>query len=244
MLSTAIDNIKEYRNNRDYPAHASTSKLSPYLAHGEISAAQIWHKINKFNLLDSCESIDCYLAELGWREFSYNLLYHLPHMIDLPIKPEFRKFNWENDPALLSQWKKGLTGFPLVDAGMRQLWETGWMHNRVRMIVGSFLTKDLLIKWQEGEQWFWNCLVDADYASNPASWQWVAGCGCDASPFFRIFNPLTQANKFDPEEKYIKTWIKELADTHPPEQKSSYPSFIVDHSKARTRALVRFKEIH
>ena len=234
-------NINDYRRNRDFPALQATSKLSPYLAHGEISVVEIWHKINRLNLLDGNEGITCYLTELGWREFSYSLLYHLPSMANEPIKAEFNKFAWEDNPQNLAKWQQGLTGYPIVDAGMRELWETGWMHNRIRMIVGSFLTKDLLIKWQEGERWFWNCLVDADYASNPASWQWVAGCGCDAAPFFRIFNPTTQGRRFDPQEQYTRKWIMELTSTSAAGQ--NYPSPIIEHSLARKLALIRYKEI-
>lgn len=225
-----------YRRGRDYPALQTTSRLSPYLAHGEISVVEIWHKINSVCCLEENSNVDSYLSELGWREFSYNLLYHLPKLADENAKSQFNNFKWEENPQHLEKWQKGLTGYPLVDAGMRELWETGWMHNRVRMIVGSFLTKDLLLQWQEGEKWFWDCLVDADYASNPASWQWVAGCGYDAAPYFRIFNPITQAAKFDPGGNYIKKWIKDLSPKH-------YPPYMVDHQKARKRALVRSKEI-
>jgi deoxyribodipyrimidine photo-lyase len=241
-------NLYQYQLHRDCPSDNATSKLSPYLAHGEISVRDIWQKISLLNILDQDTNITSYCTELGWREFSYNILYHMPSMSDTPLKSNFSKFDWRQHREHLEKWQKGCTGYPIVDAGMRQLWSSGWMHNRVRMIVGSFLTKDLLIKWQEGEKWFWDCLVDADYASNPASWQWVAGCGYDAAPYFRIFNPITQAKRFDPYASYISKWVQELRDIdyqliHQEQYGSRYMPYIVNHKEARCEALMRYKEI-
>jgi deoxyribodipyrimidine photo-lyase len=195
-----------------------------------------------------------FLKEVLWREFSYHLLHHFPHLPETPFKPEFADFPWANNyMEALERWQKGLTGYPIVDAGMRELWATGYMHNRVRMIVSSFLIKDLLIPWQEGEKWFWDTLVDADIASNAASWQWVAGCGADAAPYFRIFNPVLQGEKFDPEGAYVRRWIPEISYLsndliHRPWEASSlsektYPKPIIDHHKARDRALAALKTI-
>ena len=166
-----------------------------------------------------------------WREFAHHLLYHYPHTAEQPLRPEFKKFPWRKAAAELAAWQRGRTGFSLVDAGLRELWTTGWMHNRVRMVAASFLVKDLLIPWQTGARWFWDTLVDADLANNTLGWQWVAGCGADAAPFFRIFNPTTQAEKFDPDGKYISRWAPEPV---PP---------IVDHSAARTRALAALQQL-
>jgi deoxyribodipyrimidine photo-lyase len=159
------------------------------------------------------QDLDCdhFLSELGWREFSHSLLYHFPELPRKNMQPRFDNFNWRDDPALLKSWQKGLTGYPVVDAGMRELWQTGYMHNRVRMIVGSFLVKNLRLHWHHGEAWFWDCLVDADLANNSAGWQWIAGCGADAAPYFRIFNPITQGVKFDPDGHYIRRYLPELA---------------------------------
>ena len=159
------------------------------------------------------QDLDCdhFLSELGWREFSHSLLYHFPELPRKNLQPRFDNFNWRDDPALLKSWQKGLTGYPVVDAGMRELWQTGYMHNRVRMIVGSFLVKNLRLHWHHGEAWFWDCLVDADLANNSAGWQWIAGCGADAAPYFRIFNPITQGVKFDPDGHYIRRYLPELA---------------------------------
>ena len=194
-----------------------------------------------------------FLKELLWREFSYHLLHHVPDLPSKCFRPEFIAFPWAEDPAHLKAWRKGMTGYPIVDAGMRELWQTGIMHNRVRMIAASFLIKDLLIPWQTGERWFWDTLVDADIANNSASWQWVAGCGADAAPYFRIFNPVLQGEKFDPEGNYVRRWLPELADLpsqyihRPWEAKGakpdSYPAPIVDHLVARDRALEAFARI-
>jgi len=198
---------------------------------------------------------------LGWREFSYHLLYHFPSLPENPFNERFADFKWDKDDELLKAWQKGRTGYPIVDAGMRQLWHIGWMHNRVRMIVASFLTKDLFIHWKNGERWFWDTLVDADLASNAASWQWVAGSGADAAPYFRIFNPVLQGERFDPEGTYIKEWIPELTDLPkkyihkpweaPPEilraagvsLGDTYPEPIVQHKERRNEALKRFEAI-
>ncbi|KAF0123986.1 MAG: deoxyribodipyrimidine photo-lyase [Xanthobacteraceae bacterium] len=202
-----------------------------------------------------------FLAELGWREFSYHLLFHWPDLAERNFQHRFDAFPWRETPALLSAWQRGQTGYPIVDAGMRQLWRTGWMHNRVRMVVASFLVKHLRIDWRAGEGWFWDTLVDADPASNPASWQWVAGSGADAAPYFRIFNPMLQGTKFDPEGTYVRRWIPELAGLpdeviHAPWQASrhvreragvrlgeTYPHPVVDHDTARGEALAALAEI-
>ena len=201
------DGLPFYKDGRNNPAEPVVSRLSPHLHFGEISPHQLWHTVR--NMGDH-KHIDHFCSELGWREFSYHLLYHHP---DLPTKNLQQKFNWfpwvENDAHLMA-WQKGETGVPMVDAGMRELWQTGYMHNRVRMIVGSFLVKNLLLHWHHGERWFWNTLVDADLANNSASWQWIAGCGADAAPYFRIFNPVTQGQKFDPDGKYVRKYVPEL----------------------------------
>ena len=202
------------------------------------------------------------MRELGWRDFSYHLLHHFPSLPEKPLRPAFNDFPWTDGPnAELEAWQKGLTGFPIVDAGMRQLWQTGWMHNRVRMIVASFLVKELLIHWREGEAWFWDTLVDADPASNTASWQWAAGCGADAAPYFRIFNPVLQGEKFDGDGAYVTRFVPELKNLppkylHKPWEAPSavleeaglklgedYPHPIVDRKHARTRALAAFQSI-
>ena len=200
-------------------------------------------------------------SELVWREFSHQLTFHQPGMEETPLMEKFSAFRWDNDQEQLRAWQRGLTGYPIVDAGMRQLWQTGWMHNRVRMIVGSFLVKDLLIDWREGLKWFWDTLLDADPANNTASWQWIAGCGADAAPFFRIFNPTSQGEKFDPDGDYVRRFVPELSklpkkyihapETAPPlileeagvKLGETYPLPIVDHSIARKEALARYEAI-
>ena len=172
-----------------------------------------------------------YLRQIGWREFAYYLLHHHPESPQQALRPEFAAFPWRMDPKRFKAWRQGRTGYPLVDAGMRELWRTGWMHNRVRMVVASFLVKHLLVSWQEGAAWFWDTLVDADLANNTLGWQWVAGCGADAAPYFRIFNPSIQAEKFDPHGEYLRRWVPELG------AGEEYPPPIVDHSEARDRAL-------
>ncbi len=209
------DRLEGYRDGRDRPDRASTSQLSPHLRFGEIGPRQIWHALA--NALASGEAAgsaadaETFLAELGWREFSYHLLFHNPTMATQNLNRRFDGFPWQPDAEALRAWQRGRTGYPIVDAGMRQLWETGWMHNRVRMIAASFLIKHLLTDWRAGEAWFWDTLVDADPANNAASWQWVAGCGADAAPYFRIFNPVAQGERFDPDGAYVRRFVPELA---------------------------------
>jgi len=257
--------VFDYQDKRNLPGVSGTSRLSPHLHFGEISPRQIWKAVVSSALARTGSlmpgSVETYLSEIAWREFSYHLLFHFPELPSKPIRNEFSHFQWQDDPEGLSAWKRGSTGFPIVDAGMRQLWATGWMHNRVRMIVASFLVKDLLIDWRIGGEWFWDTLVDADLASNSASWQWVAGCGADAAPYFRVFNPTLQGSKFDPNGAYVREWVPELVKLpdrliHAPwtakpieladagiELGLDYPSPIVDHAMARVRALERYKEI-
>jgi deoxyribodipyrimidine photo-lyase len=252
--------LKGYDISRDNPAENATSKLSPHLHFGEISPWQIWRAIETVNRNKNYDlkSIDRFLAEIGWREFSYHLLYHFPTLPKENFKSAFNVFPWQNQASLLKCWQKGRTGYPIVDAGMRELWHTGYMHNRVRMIVASFLTKDLFIDWRLGARWFMDTLLDADVASNSASWQWVAGCGADAAPYFRIFNPTLQGEKFDPEGLYIKRWVPELKQVsvqwiHKPWMApdgrlglcldTDYPKPIVDHAMARQQALLFYKMI-
>ncbi len=260
-LANFIDiNLKGYNTSRDEPIKDATSKLSPHLHFGEISPWQIWRAIELVKLDKDCDwkSVDRFLSEIGWREFSYYLLYHFPSLPKANYKSDFDIFPWENSDTFLKCWQKGMTGYPIVDAGMRELWHTGYMHNRVRMIVASFLTKDLLIDWRIGASWFLDTLVDADLASNSASWQWVAGCGTDAAPYFRIFNPILQGEKFDPNGDYVKQWVPELKSVPvqwvhkpwmAPQDKiglclgKDYPEPIVDHLEARTQALIHYKMI-
>lgn len=257
------NSINRYEDARNIPSVAGTSKLSPHLAFGEISVRQIWHDVQQHLTLETKNSqdLDRYLSEIGWREFSYYQLYHFPKLPEKNFNAKFDHFSWKQPNDTLIAWQKGLTGYPLVDAGMRELWQTGYMHNRVRMVVASFLCKDLLIHWQEGAKWFWDTLLDADLASNSASWQWCAGCGADAAPFFRIFNPTTQSEKFDPEGLYIKKWVPELSNMpkkylHKPAEApieilkqanvilgTTYPRPIVDHKSARLEALERYKQL-
>jgi len=199
--------VHHYKTSRDLPAQSSTSTLSPYIHFGEISVRAIWHAMQK---LTQDINTDCFLSQLGWREFSYNLLLHNPNLSFENLQSKFDLFPWSNNPEYLSAWQKGQTGIPMVDAGMRELWQTGTIHNRSRMIVGSFLVKNLRLDWRKGERWFWNCLFDANLANNSASWQWIAGCGADAAPYFRIFNPVTQGKKFDPEGHYVRKFVPEL----------------------------------
>jgi len=200
------------RNRLDLPG---TSRLSPHLHFGEISPRQVWHAVKHFAESQSIPAAAWrrwqFLTELGWREFAHHLLCHFPLTPEQPLRSQFARFPWRQNAAWLAAWQQGRTGYPLVDAGMRELWATGWMHNRVRMVAASFLVKNLLIPWQEGARWFWDTLVDADLANNTLGWQWTAGCGADAAPFFRIFNPVSQGEKFDPEGGYIRRWVSELA---------------------------------
>jgi deoxyribodipyrimidine photo-lyase len=229
--------LSDYARYRDRPDRDATSQLSPHLHFGEVSSRQVWHTVRQLDLqARSSEGAEALLRQLYWREFSAYLLYHYPQLTHEPLRPEFNHFPWSDDDNALQAWQKGKTGYPLVDAGMRQLWHTGWMHNRVRMIAASFLVKDLMIPWQRGAEWFLDTLVDADVANNSASWQWVAGCGTDAAPYFRIFNPATQAKKFDPDGEYVKRWLPELSE-------GSYPDPIVDHQAARQQALEAYNSI-
>lgn len=252
-----------YAQWRDRPDMASTSRLSPHLRFGEISARQIWHAIRAAEAAGRLPppAAEKFLAELGWREFAYHLLGANPDMPEAPLRKEFAAFPWRSDPEGLAAWQRGATGYPIVDAGMRELWATGWMHNRVRMVVASFLVKHLLLPWWEGEAWFWDTLVDADLASNAMNWQWVAGSGADAAPYFRIFNPVTQGEKFDPDGAYVRRWVPELAALPPtfihkpwlaPDTVrteagvvlgKTYPHPIVDHATARERALAAFRRL-
>lgn len=199
--------INNYKEGRDFPDKQNVSNLSPHLHFGELSPRQIIYNIQS---KVSDKNVEHFLRELIWREFSYYLLYHFPELPDKNLQSKFDYFPWREDTTLLNAWQKGETGYPIVDAGMRELWQTGYMHNRVRMIVGSFLVKNLLLPWHHGRDWFWDCLLDADLANNSASWQWVAGSGADAAPYFRIFNPILQGKKFDPEGSYIFRFIPEL----------------------------------
>jgi len=249
--------IESYPTDRDRPDRGGTSRLSPHLHFGEISARRIWHEVRRHGTAaDPSEETDAtYLRQIGWREFSYHLLFHYPHTPRQALRPEFRRFPWRVDAMGLRAWTRGSTGYPLVDAGMRELRHTGWMHNRVRMLAASFLVKHLIIPWQEGAAWFWDRLVDADLANNTMGWQWSAGCGADAAPYFRIFNPVIQGEKFDPDGEYVRRWVPELARLpnqwiHKPweapasllseagvEVGKNYPRPIVEHAAARKRAL-------
>ena len=255
--------VEHYSEGRDAPAKRYTSRLSPHLKFGEISPRQVWAAAQqrKLSAPQWSSAIDKFLAEIGWREFCYQLINLFDDMPNIPFKGQFAAFPWENSASHLRAWQRGQTGYPIVDAGMRELWQTGFMHNRVRMIVASFLTKHLLVHWLEGERWFWDCLLDADIASNACSWQWVAGSGADAAPYFRIFNPIAQGQKFDPEGIYVRQWCPELAELpkkfiHSPweappltlasagvELDATYPRPIVDHKIARQGALDAYEVI-
>jgi deoxyribodipyrimidine photo-lyase len=256
----AAGNLSRYPVGRDEPASDGSSLLSPHLAFGEIGIRRVWHSAAA-SKSSPAESTDKYHAELLWREFATHVLYHFPRTDLAPLRPEYSRFPWRNDPMALRLWQQGRTGYPLVDAGMRQLWHTGWMHNRVRMVVASFLVKHLLLPWQDGARWFWDTLVDADLGNNSLGWQWAAGCGADAAPYFRIFNPTSQAQKFDADAAYIKRWVPELKDVpaqfalQPREASllpglganstagTGYPLPMVDHAMARDRALAALASI-
>jgi deoxyribodipyrimidine photo-lyase len=247
----------DYATERDRPDRDGTSRLSPHLAWGEISVHEIWRHLTQ----ELGGKAVPFLRELGWRDFNMHLLHDFSDLTWQPMQPKFAAFPARDNASMLRAWQRGLTGYPIVDAGMRQLWQTGWMHNRVRMIVGSFLVKDLLIPWQRGEEWFWDTLIDADPAQNGGNWQWVAGCGADAAPFFRVFNPVLQAEKFDPRGSYVRAWVPELAKLpdgliHQPWTASAarlseahvrlgetYPLPIVDHAKARQAALAAYQRM-
>ena len=205
--------LSNYKDGRNFPSGNNVSQLSPHLHFGEVSPNQVWYRSKtQEGKKEIKRDLDHFLSELGWREFSFNLLYYFPTLPKENLQKKFDKFPWDNNKNNLKKWQKGLTGYPIVDAGMRELYETGYMHNRLRMVVGSFLVKNLLLHWHHGERWFWDCLVDADLASNSAGWQWIAGSGADAAPYFRIFNPVMQGQKFDPDGKYTKKYIPELRD--------------------------------
>ena len=262
FLARAFSGYSEMRNRPDL---LGTSRLSPHLHFGEISPRQIWHALKTLAEQRSLPSAQwhgsSFLAEVGWREFAHHLIFHFPRTPDEPLRRAFEKFPWRHDEKLLRAWQKGATGFPIVDAGMRELWATGWMHNRVRMIAASFLVKDLLLPWSAGARWFWDTLVDADLAQNSLGWQWTAGCGADAAPYFRVFNPTTQGEKFDPNGDYVRRWCPELAKLsaawiHAPETAPAevlrvakiqlgrdYPRPIVNHAAARAAALAAFAGI-
>ena len=249
----------EYKSSRDRPDISGTSRLSPHFHFGEMSPLSCWYRTLSHANPKSKSGSESFLRQILWREFSHHLLYHWPDFPEKPFRTEFKRFPWVKNEELLYKWQQGLTGYPIVDAGMRELWETGWMHNRVRMITASFLVKHLLVAWQDGAAWFWDTLVDADLANNSVSWQWVAGCGIDAAPFFRIFNPILQGKKFDPEGSYVRLWVPELSQlpdihVHEPWKESpqklkscgvilgvNYPYPVVDHRSARNRALSLFR---
>lgn len=266
LLNFTNSAIDDYAVDRDRPDRAGTSQLSPYLHFGEISPRQVWHAVRELAPSPrtggpaETSAAGSFLRQIYWREFAYHLLFHFPTTPHAPLHEKFAHFPWEDDPQGLRAWQRGRTGFPYIDAGMRQLWQTGWMHNRVRMAVGSFLVKDLLIPWQRGAEWFWDTLVDADLANNTLGWQWIAGCGADAAPYFRIFNPVSQGEKFDPDGAYVRRWVPELAQlpsqwiNRPWEAPrdvlkaagvalgENYPPPIVDHAEARERALTALKQ--
>ena len=249
--------VDRYQQDRDRPDRKGTSALSPYLHFGQIGPRQIVQALKEQSDL-SLEGPHVYLKEIYWREFAYHVLYHFPNTPDMPLQSKYANFPWKYDATLQEHWQQGKTGYPVIDAGMRQLWKTGWMHNRVRMIVASFLVKHLLQDWKQGAQWFWNTLVDADLASNTLGWQWSGGCGADAAPYFRVFNPIIQGKKFDPDGSYVKRFVPELAKLpvkyiHTPWEAPTatlkaagitldvdYPKPIVDHQEGRARALAAF----
>jgi deoxyribodipyrimidine photo-lyase len=252
------DSWDDYPSGRDRPDLPATSRLSPHLHFGEIGPREVWHAVRRCAVMRGEHTggrRSRFLTELGWREFAYHLLFHFPHTPERPLREKFANFPWKPSPQRLRAWQRGLTGYPLIDAGMRQLWQTGWMHNRVRMIAASFLIKDLLQPWGDGARWFWDTLVDADLASNTLGWQWVAGSGADAAPYFRIFNPTLQATRFDPKGTYVREWVPELARLpdewiHQPwaasapvlatagvELGSTYPRPLIEHETARAEAL-------
>lgn len=252
------DAVVGYPEQRDLPGGNGTSRLSPHLHWGEISPRSVWSELRarqRGRRGREQEAMTAFLRQIVWREFAHHLLFHFPRTTSEPLRPDFARFPWREDPAALRAWQRGVTGYPLVDAGVRELWNTGWMHNRVRMVVGSFLVKHLLLHWSHGARWFWDTLVDADLANNTLGWQWIAGCGADAAPYFRIFHPVRQGEKFDGAGTYVRRWVPELAalpDEHLQapwdapagvlrdagvELGQTYPLPIVDHDFARRRAL-------
>jgi deoxyribodipyrimidine photo-lyase len=258
LKSFAKSTLEVYHKQRDFPATAGTSRLGPHLHFGEISPRYIWRYLDHYH---AEKDIETFQRQLVWREFANYSLFHFPTLPEQPIKVEFSRFPWSTSKRRLAAWQQGRTGFPIVDAGMRELWNTGWMHNRVRMIVGSFLVKNLRIHWYEGESWFWDTLVDADLPNNSMGWQWVAGCGIDAAPYFRIFNPTLQSEKFDPDGQYLRQWLPELAGLptkwlHAPDQAPqevlvdagvqlghNYPRPIIDYKQSRQEALAAYHDL-
>ena len=254
--------IKNYKIGRNRPDKEFISRLSPHLHFGELSPHQAWFSVKELRQSsETKDSIEHFLSELGWREFSNNLLYYWQNLPEINLQKKFDRFPWLDNPKSLECWQRGMTGYPIVDAGMRQLWKTGYMHNRVRMVTGSFLVKNLMLDWRHGERWFWDTLLDADLANNSASWQWIAGCGADAAPYFRIFNPIIQGEKFDPNGDYVREYIPELSTIptkfiHKPWEApeeilmvagitldKDYPLPIVDLKSSRDRALLAFKSL-
>lgn len=257
--------LADYASGRERPYLAGTSRLSPHLHFGELSPRRLWHAVRQCVEENRPPGIgpnaEAFLRQLLWREFAHHLLYHFPHTTQEPLRPEFARFPWSEDPGRLRAWQRGRTSIPLVDAGMRELWATGWMHNRVRMIVASLLVKNMMIPWTVGARWFWDTLVDADLANNTLGWQWVAGCGADAAPFFRIFNPLAQGARFDPQGDYVRRWVPELSRLpaewiHRPHQApgevlnqagvvldGDYPRPVVNLESSRRTALISFARL-
>jgi deoxyribodipyrimidine photo-lyase len=258
LAAFAAGPLRSYRTDRDRPDREGSSRLSPHLSFGEISPRAAWAAAAGRNKGDGEAA---FLRELGWREFARHLVWHWPRFPHESFRAEFRRFPWRDDAAALARWQHGQTGYPLIDAGMRELWHTGWMHNRVRMVAASFLVKHLLVPWQQGARWFWDTLVDADLANNSVGWQWVAGSGADAAPYFRVFNPLLQAQKFDPDGNYVRRWVPELAALptellHDPsmapesalraagvELGRTYPLPVVAHTVGRARALAAYASV-
>lgn len=254
LVRFAARGLEAYHEARDLPGGDGVSRLSPHLHFGEISPAQVWQAV------DGLPGAEPFLRQLMWREFAHHLLFSFPHTPTAPLRREFNSFPWGDDREGFRAWTRGRTGYPIVDAGMRELWATGWMHNRVRMIAASFLTKDLLVPWRQGARWFWDTLVDADLANNTLGWQWTAGCGADAAPYFRVFNPVTQAARYDPDGEYVRRWVPELSRLpdlwiHRPWEAPramleeagvtlgvTYPHRIVDHAMARDRALRAYEQ--
>jgi deoxyribodipyrimidine photo-lyase len=266
MLTRFLDApLSGYPGNRDRPDLPGTSRLSPHLHFGEISPRQVWHAVSARTVSDPSRGVErgaeAFLRQIGWREFAHHLLHHFPETLTFPLREEFAAFPWRYDGKALAVWQRGETGYPIVDAGMRELLGSGWMHNRVRMIVASFLVKDLLLPWQEGAGWFLETLFDADLANNTLGWQWVAGCGADAAPFFRVFNPVGQGRRYDPQGDYVRKWVPELAGLpskwiHCPwlapgdvlsdagvTPGKTYPQPMLDHAAARERALKAWRSL-
>ena len=262
LQSFLSEGLTDYKEGRDYPARPNVSRLSPHLHFGELSPNQAWYAVqNNIEPANFKKDGIPFLRQLAWREFSCSLLFHNPDMPTRNLHTKFDAFPWREDPASLKQWQRGQTGYPIVDAGMRELWKTGYMHNRVRMIVGSFLVKNLLLHWHHGEQWFWDTLVDADLANNSVSWQWIAGCGADAAPYFRVFNPVTQGQRFDPHGDYVLQYVPELAQLPKPflhcpweapaealtsaniKLGETYPHPIVELKPSRERALAAYSSL-